>query len=395
MKLKISVAKQTIEYFIIIFILFSPESFKYNAYINTFMQVVQAGTFLYCVLRYGRYFVKAEGTPLKRTIWFILLYAIYEFVITYYVGEGYENTVRSVIIMAALGLVLFYGLRNYPMQLLEALRILIGAYIVIDLITHLFHAQISFLYSINRIYMLFPVYGMLLYFKDEYSEKNTHIHEILFIISAFFVTIFATYYMGLGIEGNFIICNLVMIIPLLVRERKWLSINIWWLCAFIAVINFVFVYLGIQGDISVFRYIIVNILHKDINITGRTALWTESLKLIRNNWMIGIGSAWRGLSIWNSYYQPHNQFLYECIVGGIIGLCLYLAILFYAVRVISQRSGRIEQICKFVLFSMLLRSSFTNMGLIQTIPYYFILIIAVAVCENEDITQRVQMQVAK
>lgn len=58
------------------------------------------------------------------------------------------------------------------------------------------------------------------------------------------------------------------------------------------------------------KHIIQNVLHKSLNLTGRTDLWKMSVYTIIQKPIWGYGVSWEGLSIWGGKFVPHNQFLY-------------------------------------------------------------------------------------
>lgn len=82
--------------------------------------------------------------------------------------------------------------------------------------------------------------------------------------------------------------------------------------------------------------LIVDVLHKDLTLTGRTFIWDVALsKLCGKELLIGYGtSGYRELTIdWHPYAHAHNEALNLALVGGLPSVFLMGALLVYpAVR---------------------------------------------------------------
>lgn len=104
-------------------------------------------------------------------------------------------------------------------------------------------------------------------------------------------------------------------------------------------------------------YIVENIFHKDPTLTTRTQAWSLFIQSIKTNLWMGkgyLGKETYQLLSGNFYVtSAHNMALSLLMTGGIIGACLYLAIL------ISSISGNVietkaKEICVWGILSLLL-----------------------------------------
>ncbi len=90
------------------------------------------------------------------------------------------------------------------------------------------------------------------------------------------------------------------------------------------VLQFGIVFFRIQ---NIFEFLIVNILGKDLTLTGRTDLWDRAMSVITNHIIIGHGDMAQSFEalVLNDVYC-HNTFLEVLFRGGIISMILWIAI---------------------------------------------------------------------
>lgn len=110
-----------------------------------------------------------------------------------------------------------------------------------------------------------------------------------------------------------------------------------------------FVILRIQ---NLFSYIIVDLLHKDITLTGRVYIWDKALDYIKNKPLYGYGNV---SFKFNEYiYSTHNAILGILHKVGIIGLIAYIVLVFQAIKKLwENRNTYISKLISIVLFSYL------------------------------------------
>ncbi|MDN0069404.1 MULTISPECIES: O-antigen ligase family protein [Collinsella] len=95
------------------------------------------------------------------------------------------------------------------------------------------------------------------------------------------------------------------------------------------------------------RWLIVDVLHKDITLAGRTYLWESVLRLLETKPMTGMGALANDSAI-DFFYSssgyvfacmvnhPHNNFLYYAFRGGFPAMILYGALCYNAIRSIDK-----------------------------------------------------------
>lgn len=121
-----------------------------------------------------------------------------------------------------------------------------------------------------------------------------------------------------------------------------------------------FVILRVQ---NIFSWLIVEILHKDLSFTGRTIVWDNTIKQIKNNFIFGYGME-KPLVISNRlgnahYVHAHNTILDVLYKGGVaaiipFSLYIYMAIL----ELYKVRHNEIARILSFAIFSLLIMMLF-------------------------------------
>lgn len=108
------------------------------------------------------------------------------------------------------------------------------------------------------------------------------------------------------------------------KSKKIAKINFNKFFIIILLLNVLIVFLNIQNYFADF---LVNVLKKDITLSGRTFLWEEAIELIKKYPLIGCGvQSNEVLSrfFYGGVTHPHNLFLTYLINGGIVGMIFYL-----------------------------------------------------------------------
>lgn len=99
------------------------------------------------------------------------------------------------------------------------------------------------------------------------------------------------------------------------------------------IVFFNYIFLSISINVfriqNIFKYIIVDILNKDLTFTNRTYLWDYAINLIKNNPILGIGYGDKNIvGIYSrTYSHPHSLFLDIIVKGGIVLLATFIIIL--------------------------------------------------------------------
>ncbi|MDR1726409.1 MAG: O-antigen ligase family protein [Acidobacteriota bacterium] len=88
--------------------------------------------------------------------------------------------------------------------------------------------------------------------------------------------------------------------------------------------------LNVQSNILFVRYLIENVLHRDVTMTTRTDIWTRALLRIEKSPYLGLGNEYSVLRInLLGYDSTHNGWIEIIYLGGFVCLFLYIALLIY------------------------------------------------------------------
>ena len=130
---------------------------------------------------------------------------------------------------------------------------------------------------------------------------------------------------------------------------------------------------------EIFRYLIVEILHKSLSFTGRTGIWDKTMELIKQKAIIGYGvenSTVRAAKMnFANATHAHNTILEILYKGGFLALAIYLYIIFIVAKQLNKfrdtMPSKIISITIFVFFVMMLTEArdVTNFYIILLLGY--------------------------
>lgn len=113
----------------------------------------------------------------------------------------------------------------------------------------------------------------------------------------------------------------------IINQNKLLNIGL----IITIVLNIVFVLLQTYSNNRIVKYIVVDLLGKDLTFTGRTGIWKSSFELFKQSWMYGWGfingDNFATITGAAAGTQPHNLFLSVMVYTGCIGLLIFLVLL--------------------------------------------------------------------
>jgi O-antigen ligase len=90
-----------------------------------------------------------------------------------------------------------------------------------------------------------------------------------------------------------------------------------------AILSLVIIVFNIQ---NYFQHLIVNILHRNITMTGRMQIWETASMKLKESWIFGNGYFIYYFPRGDITGQAHNTYLNILVVGGIVGLVLFFLI---------------------------------------------------------------------
>lgn len=245
----------------------------------------------------------------------------------------------------------------------------------------------DFLGNYNQVYMIYPCFSALvLLLRNRTNEKKYT--KKFWIISIFVVLgcfLSQIRYGTHDLEATFLISACVLILYVVFSDLfEKISMKLWLISIFFLNITLVVTQSLLNNGFV--DYIIQNILHKNLNLTGRTDLWKMSVYTILQKPLLGYGVSWGGLNIWGGKFVPHNQFLYLACMGGLLLIICLIGWLAY----IAWESDRYSKkdisyrICQYALVAQLVLFLTLSYSLEQFIPFLFILDVASFYVERES-----------
>lgn len=125
---------------------------------------------------------------------------------------------------------------------------------------------------------------------------------------------------------------------------------------------------------NLFKFIIVDYLHKDLTLTGRTYLWDYALSVIKSNLILGVGECgYTVVGLHGSYLHPHCLILDLLYKGGIIMFSLFNILIFKFSKNIKKYSWNIYSKILLISVGSFLFSDIVNSG--QYKPFLWCLLV--------------------
>lgn len=115
------------------------------------------------------------------------------------------------------------------------------------------------------------------------------------------------------------------------------------------IINLIFFILFvIQQNFHLFNYIIVNLLNRNLTLTGRTQIWYNAFEAFLQNPILGWGGG-MGREFFG-YVNAHNRYLNTLFTSGIIGMLLFIVMILLVNKSLQNFDNKIVRIfCIFFL----------------------------------------------
>lgn len=261
-------------------------------------------------------------------------------------------------IMRILGLCLIteYGIKYDRTVFVKAITILLSILVYINLYTIIMYPNglhmsktgyiENWLLGYKNTHILYITPALMFSFINSYIKKNKiGFYNYFFFSIAIISTILVNN--GTGIVGLFI---LLVFLIFHKSIEKFKNINI---------INGVYAYILLFFAIVVFRlqnlfkFFIVDILHKDLTFTGRVYVWDKAMKVIKNKPFLGYGNV--SFEYSKIVYSTHNTILGVMHKTGLIGLFMYFIIIFATAKeLFRENKNYIVQLISVFIFSYLI-----------------------------------------
>lgn len=167
----------------------------------------------------------------------------------------------------------------------------------------------------------------------------------------------------------------LLLVLLLVPSKKLLRIAVYGIlvCTVLFEVFVCFQGKGFENN-ELARWIIIDVLGKDMTFTNRTDMWASALNIIAESPLFGYGfpdADWYESNMSSFAVGPHNAILAMLIYGGVIVLGLYLTMFVVSFR----RALSVGDRYSLMLLTVLADLSFMMLFEIYTVPFVILLFI--------------------
>lgn len=187
------------------------------------------------------------------------------------------------------------------------------------------------------------------------NNKMSLIIDILLAVANIMIVSVSTGILGLMI---------ILLLYIVLRKIKYFNYKVLFWIGIILTIGIVF--FGIQ---SKFAFIIEEVLHKEISLTGRTEIWNNSFEHVFDSLILtghGYSNDGNFVPYYGGKWQAHNQLLQSLYETGIFGSILFYWLFYKSLKKLNQES--IEKKYKIITGSVLF--AFIIMMITEIYGYY-------------------------
>ena len=303
----------------------------------------------------------------------VLLFYVYLLVITIINHASIPDILKELISFSSLFLVMRYGLETNVKKYVKMMSIILMIYTLINTLSSIaFYPNAMFIDNNNpiffmggdntsiRLYIMAVLFNML-----NYYFKNNKVKFPFFSLANLLIFSFVR---DLG-GGK--VCFLVLIIAIIYlingikMPKKPVKL-------IITLSIIIFVLLVIVNRVDVFRYFIINILHRDLSLTDRTIIWNISIEKIKLNPIFGYGMI-DGMQF-QSYLpyltgiNAHNTYLMVLFDGGIILFSIFILLFIVtALRFDRAKHQKWIYVIPIALLTMMIRAQIEGWDVIWII----------------------------
>lgn len=281
---------------------------------------------------------------LNLVCWLIIIYYAALYGITFLIRRTLPS-VWEPIIVVSLSVILSVGYRKSPNPTLSAFRITFEILTYAQFLTQLAYPNGMFVnegYAQNwllgfknlPIRILLP--GLCIALIDCYRRKGRILTIRMILHALVFTNIIilsdsATSLVGMG-------CFYILLIVFYKRQfPKWLNIVTVMLAT---ILIFVLIYFAnIQYR---FEFLLVGLLGKSLDFTGRTTVWRHAMQSFFQNPFLGIGLYDSYKTILGAYNHAHQYWLQIALQSGIVGLILHSSIFVSANSSLKRTGAKFE-----------------------------------------------------
>ena len=153
------------------------------------------------------------------------------------------------------------------------------------------------------------------------------------------------------------VCLFVLTITILIFLKTNISMPKW-IIKFIGLLNIVIFLMLMGGGYNLFRYIIVELLNRDMSMTTRTTIWQITIEKVLEKPILGngyvTGQQFESMLPYIIGVNAHNTLLMLVYMGGILLLCCFVFIFLAAQKTYDKSIHK--QLCGIIPIAFLAMS---------------------------------------
>lgn len=317
---------------------------------------------IYKIINFGIIFCLYIFFISKKNIWkfskytiIIIIYQLSLYISTFINKGSYSAMIGNTISILSLAMIVeIYAKSGNFKKILKIFNYILTTYTIINLLSVMIGSNnnIYFLGIDNRfIFFLFPnCFITILIDLIDYNKITIKSYTI--IVLALFQCIY--------VWAVSAILSLILLLLYAVLFYNWkilkkMTLNKYLILIFI--MNLLLVFFQIQ---NYFEYFIVDILHKDLMLSGRVYTWNAALEIIKKHIIFGIGGtsyAQKSTLFYRSDGHAHNLILNILVNGGIVSLIIMIfSFLKINNKLKSLDNKKVSGFIAFAIFNILFLS---------------------------------------
>ena len=358
-----------------------PLSFKEIYVIDTIYSILKISFFCIIFLLYASY-IRRNGYKISSFIIIVFLFQ-FELYFSTFLNNGSYSSLFCQIILILVKVILVY---IYIKIALKAMIIILFTFAIINTIDLLLTPKLNienqsfntFLGMDNRyVFFLLPLCTFSIVYSILQYNKLSIFSYITIILSIFQLL----YTWSVSAMTSMII--LLLFAAIFSKMNIFKKINLKTYLIIIVVLNILLVFFQVQ---YYFEDFVVNVLHKDLALSGRVYTWNLGIEKWKDNMLFGIGG--RTVSFLQDIYygtnaHAHNLFLNILVNGGIVLLAI-LFILYFEIdkKLKICENKQISSILSFSIFLILFLSLTDTYDIFLVFIIYEISFYSDIICKN-------------
>lgn len=347
-----------------------------------FLYYMWYGCLAFSIIYIWMFLLQKRKYIFSKTIYLIGIYLLLQMLATLInKGNWIHNLFTIVVVISLCCFVEDKAQTNY-ISILKVAKTTLFFNIITELILYLIF-NCSILGSVQAAIIYYTVWASLSIASEEHNKlfnRNLLLTTIFFILATIIRPDIGNNY-----DWTFYVIAIIVLLSDFVFNMNFRIVKYFnGMVSILAItlMNLVFVFLQIQDKIPGLRFIVEDVMHKDLTITGRTGIWIFAQSLAKDSFIWGYGTNLVGLEASGKWYDfmkiygPHNQFLYVLLAGGIITLVSYIFLLYHVFGILyKHRKEKSALVYSMGLFVAYIELMMTYRTILNCMPLFMFFIL--------------------